>query len=393
MEQNKNLYLIKSLAPWMMEELIAFSRFSKFRIIFLRDVPDFYTNDLKVLKENGIEYFIKPFKYKLNFRLFFYLLNFLLKNISKLFGKQNLIWTINGMFWFLFLDKKLLENISTIHAQFASQATITAYFIKKRFKKNYFFTFHAHDIYFKNKWFPLLVNESEYSFSISEFNIKYIANHYKELNINKVKLVRLGVYLPPNIVKEKQADNKWVLGFMSNLEEKKGIPFLLAAFKIVHDKNPEKYELQIAGSGDYMTEIEQFIKTHNLSNVIKVLGRIRDQKKIDFYQQTDVFVLPSIRTKNDMDGIPVVLMESISYAKPIISTNISGIPEICINEYDGFLIDEKNTNQLADAIEKITESTEIYKKFTVNSLELAKQEYDLVKNSKNKLKLMGWIKD
>lgn len=393
MEQSENLYIIKSLAPWMMEELIAFSRFSKFRIIFLRDVPDFYKNDLNVLNENGIEYYIKPFKYKFNFALFIYLIGFLLKNVNKLIGKQNMIWTLNSMFWFLFLDKDLLKKINTIHAQFASQAAIVAFFIKKRFKKDYFFTFHAHDIYFNNKWFPLLVNESIFSFSISEFNIRYITNNYKKIDKDKIKLARLGVYLPEKVDTKKQQVDKWVIGFMSNLEEKKGIPFLLEAFKIIHEQNPQKYELQIAGDGEYMTVIKQFIENNNLNNSIKILGRIRDQEKIDFYRQIDLFVLPSIRTKNDMDGIPVVIMEAISYAKPVISTNISGIPEICLDKYDGFLIDERNFKQLADSIQKIAESEERYEKFTLNSLELAKQEYDLVKNSKNKLKQMEWIKD
>lgn len=376
-----------------MEELIAFSRFSKFRIIFLRNVPEFYKSDLKVLNENGIEYFIKPFKYKFDVTLFLYLLGFLLKNATKFFSKKYFMWPFNSMFWFLFLDKELLKKTSTIHAQFASQAAIVALFIKKRFKKEYFFTFHAHDIYFDNKWFPFLVNESKSSFSISEFNIRYISTNYAKLDVEKVKLSRLGVYLPENIDVEKKQRNKWILGFMSNLEEKKGIPFLLEAFKIVHEQNPQKYELRIAGNGEYMTEIKQYIKDNNLNDSIKILGRIRDQEKIDFYRQIDFFVLPSIRTKNDMDGIPVVLMEAISYAKPIISTKISGIPEICIDDYDGFLIDERNVNQLADSILKIAESYESYKKLTLNSLELAKQEYDLVKNSKNKLIQMGWITD
>lgn len=377
----------------MMEELIAFSRFSKFRIVFLRDVPDFYTDDLKVLEKNGIEFFIKPFKYKLNLSLIGYLIGFKLQNFSKFFSKKYFFWPLNSMFWFLFLDKSLLKDVYTIHAQFASQAAIVSYLIKKRYKIDYFFTFHAHDIYFTNKWFSLLANEAKLSFSISEFNIKYVKSNFKNLNPKKIKLSRLGVYIPKHQDINKEEKTKWILAFMSNLEEKKGIPYLLDAFKIVHDKNPEKYELRIAGSGDYMEMIEEFVGKNNLASSIITLGRIRDQKKIDFYKQADVFVLPSIRTKDDMDGIPVVLMESISYAKPIISTNISGIPEICINEYNGLLIDEKSTNKLADAIEKITESVDTYKKFTENSIELAKLEYDLVKNSKNKLKLMGWIKD
>ncbi len=391
MEKQK-LYIIKSLAPWMMEELIAFSRFEKFKIIFLRNIPDFYHSDLEILKNNGVELQIKPFSKKINLSLLGYLFIFLLGNLSKLSGKQNLIWTLNSMYWFFRLDKKHLKNIHSIHAQFASQAAIVAYFIKKRYGIEYFFTFHAHDIYFNNRWFADLLNNSTDGFSISEFNIRYVQNHYQKLNPERIKLSRLGVYLPENILVRNFPKEKINIGFISNLEEKKGIPYLLEAFGELHQKNPDKYTLTIAGDGDYMQMIKDFVEKNKLEKNVHILGRIRDQKKIDFYQNTDVFVLPSIRTKDDMDGIPVVLMEAVAYGIPIVSTNISGIPEICKNEYNGFLIDEKNTEQIVQAVEKISSSEDLYVKFSKNSLHLAKEEYDLVKNSKQKMKIMNWLK-
>jgi glycosyltransferase involved in cell wall biosynthesis len=296
------------------------------------------------------------------------------------------------MYWFFRLDKKQLQNIHGIHAQFASQAAIVAYFIKKRYKIEYFFTFHAHDIYFKNRWFSDLLNNSTSGFSISEFNIRYVKNHYQKLNPEKIKLSRLGVYLPKNIPVRNFPKGKINIGFISNLEEKKGIPYLLEAFGKLHQKNPDKYTLTIAGDGDYMQMIKDFIKKNSVERNVHILGRIRDQKKIDFYQNTDVFVLPSIKTKDDMDGIPVVLMEAVAYGIPIVSTNISGIPEICKNEYNGFLIDEKNSKQIVLAVEKISSSEDLYVKFSRNSLHLAKEEYDLVKNSKQKMKIMNWLK-
>ncbi len=391
MKKITKIYLIKSLAPWMMEELIIFSRIEKFRIIFLRNIPDFYNKDLDVLKANGAELHIKPFRKSIDLANLFYLIFFLITHPAKLLGKQNIIWTLNALYWFLFLDKNLLNNAHSIHAQFASQAAIISFFAKKRYAIEYFFTFHAHDIYFNNRWFSDLVNNSASSFSISEFNIKYVKKHFKNLNTKKIKLSRLGVYLPRNVQSKQLPKGKINIGFISNLEEKKGIPYLLEAFLQLHTKYPEKYMLCIAGDGVYMKMIQDFVQEHNLYEHVKILGKIRDQKKIDFYRQTDIFVLPSIRTKDDMDGIPVVLMEAIAYGIPVISTNISGIPEICINNYNGLLIDEKNSGQIVEAIEKISSSDELYRKFSKNSLLLAQKEYDLVKNSKNKMEMMNRI--
>jgi len=376
----------------MMEELIAFSQFEKFKIIFLRNIPEFYNKDLEVLKKNGIEMQIKPFVKSINLKEFFYVFFFLLKNLNKLIGKQNLIWTLNSMYWFWRLDKNQLKNIGSIHAQFASQAAIVSYFIKQNYGIEYYFTFHAHDIYFKNRWFTDLVNNAALSFSISEFNIRYVQKHYPNLNSKKIKLSRLGVYLPENTEIKDFPEKEINIGFISNLEEKKGIPFLMEAFLKLYQSKTEKYKLMIAGAGDYMQYIRKFIEQHKLEQAVSILGKVRDQKKIDFYRDTDIFVLPSIRTKNDMDGIPVVLMEAIAYGIPLISTDISGIPEICRNNYNGFLIEEKNTSQIVAVVEKILNSKDVYLKFSENSLQLAKEEYDLVKNSVEKMKIMSWHK-
>ncbi|MCF6242180.1 MAG: glycosyltransferase family 4 protein [Bacteroidales bacterium] len=393
MKRKQKLYIIKSLAPWMMEELIAFSHFEKFKIIFLRNIPEFYRNDMEILKKNGIEYHVKPFKFKFNVKLFILLKLLAIKNLNKFLGKQNFIWTLNSMYWFLILDKNILKNIQSIHAQFASQAAIVSFLIHKFYKIDYYFTFHAHDIYFNNRWFTGLVNNSINSFSISEFNIHYVKNHFKNLKSEKIKLSRLGVALPEKQKSKKYPVKKVKIGFISNLEEKKGIPYLLAAFLELHRNNPDKYLLSIAGDGDYMQMIKDFVQKNNLKEQVNILGKIRDQKKIDFYMQTDIFVLPSIRTKDDMDGIPVVLMEAIAYGIPIISTNISGIPEICINEYNGFLINEKNSEQIVNAVENLSSSERIYVQCSKNSLHLAQKEYNLVKNSKQKMSMMNWIEN
>jgi len=388
MDKPRKVYLIKALAPWMMEEVISFSKFTSFEIIFFREVSDFYKEDLKILKENGIKYYIKPFKKVFNLKDFFIVLTSIITKPKVLFGKYNLFWTLQGARWFLKLDKSLIQNVYSTHAQFASQAGIVAWYLKKAYKIDYHFTFHAHDIYFKNNWFSRLVKDSKSSFSISTFNINYVCSCFG-VEKGKIVLSRLGVRLPE--IKTKLQNEKFVLGFISNLEPKKGIPYLMEAFNKLQQKNNGKYELWIAGSGEEMPFIENFIQENQLVDSVKILGRIRDQKKIDFFTNIDLFVLPSITVPGDMDGIPVVLMEAISYAKPIISTNVSGIPEICINDQVGKLIEEKDAEAIVEAIEAISKDKNFANELSSNSLNLAMSEYDLEKNSMKKLQMMEWV--
>ena len=390
MNKPKKLYLIKSLAPWMMEELVSFSQFTSFTIIFFKEVSDFYKEDLEILKKNGIEYHIKPYVKFPHLKDIFYAFWTIISNLKVLFRKKSAIWMLHGTFWYLFLDKRHIKGVDSIHAQFASQATMVAWYLKKRYNIDYYFTFHAHSIYCENRLFPLLLKDCKASFSISQFNIGYVEKRFK-VNTEKIVLSRLGLKLPEINQIPKDRKHPFIIGFMSNLEPKKGIPYLMEAFLILNRKHPDTFELWIAGKGEDIIFIESFIEKHELQKVVKILGRIRDQQKIDFYQGIDLFVLPSIIIPNDMDGIPVVLMESIGYGKPIISTKVSGIPEICIDNYDGFLIPEKNSDALVNAIERLYNDEEKLKEFSVNSLTLAKNEYNLLVNSQNKLKAMNWL--
>jgi glycosyltransferase involved in cell wall biosynthesis len=148
-------------------------------------------------------------------------------------------------------------------------------------------------------------------------------------------------------------------------------------------------KLILAGDGPLKEEILSFVKMNNLDDCFDYVGRISGDAKKEFFESLDTFVLPAIQVHNDMDGIPVVLMEAISYGLPLITTNVSGIPEICTNEYNGFLIEEKNTQELLNAIVAIKSNEKLQKRFSKNSLTLSK-EYDIEINSKIKLEMLTW---
>jgi hypothetical protein len=96
------IYLIKNLAPWMMDELKAFSENFNFTVIFLRNQKDFYREDIELLADNGVNIIFKPFK--LNFfpkKLSFTIL-FFFKNFNKFWDGYNLAIGFKSLGWFLF---------------------------------------------------------------------------------------------------------------------------------------------------------------------------------------------------------------------------------------------------------------------------------------------------
>jgi len=382
-------YIIKSLAPWMIDELMAFSKFTRFTVVFLRKQNEFYTDGLKELEKNGVIILFTPKGLNKIFKKLYLILFFFLSNIRRFSLDYNGVIALKSVWWFLKLDLSIFDENSNIHAQFATQASIIAVLIKKYYnnKPKFSFTFHAYDIYFQNNWFNMLLRECKYAFSISEYNIEYVKRHYDYSP--KIVLSRLGVFPPKKIVKYKKGNNKIItLGLMSWFVEKKGINYLLEALSELKLEGVHNFNLILAGDGPLRKKYLSYIKKNNLSENVKYIGKIYGDQKDEFYESLDIFVLPSISVGNDQDGIPVVLMEAISFGLPLISTNVSGIPEICIDNYNGLLIEQKSVSSIKEAIKSfLIKDLSIFSK---NSLELSKH-YNIISNSKEKLKLLNWI--
>jgi glycosyltransferase involved in cell wall biosynthesis len=390
MENNK--YLIKSLAPWMIDELLAFSETNKFDIIFLRDQDTFYSDAIKELESRNIKVYIKPKRLTNFLKKSSIILNFTFTNLSKFNLNYNGILGLKSLWWFLFMDITIFSKKSNIHAQFATQPALVSLLIKQYYsnKPKYSFTFHAHDIYFKNKWFDLLVKNSHKSFSISEYNIKYINGNYTASK--KIVLSRLGVFrdaLRKEEISITKKPSAFTLGLMSRFVEKKGISYLLKSILKLNQQGHKEIKLILAGDGPLNEEIAEFIKINNLTSTVKCLGRVKGEIKEEFYNSLDAFILPSITIKNDQDGIPVVLMEAVAYGLPLISTKVSGIPEICIDNFNGFLIEEKNIDEIMTSILELSKDKLRVKQFSKNSL-LISDLYDIRINSLEKIKNLEW---
>ena len=388
----ERIYLIKNPSAWMMDELIAFSYFTKFQVLFIRQPGTFYQPRIAQLTANGIDVVFCPFQYKLDIKKLLFSFWFILKNAKHFLSRYSFVVGIKSLWWFLFSDDRFFNKDVSIHAQFATQSALLAMLLKAYFRKQkieYYFTFHAYDIFFNNRWFVPLVNNATKCFSISEYNIKYVQKKYTGIEADKIEIARLGAFSNPSFYKTKDPKGVFRLGFISWFVEKKGITYLLQAMQVIASKN--KYiQLFIAGDGPLRKDIENFIADHQLQESIHYVGKLDNEEKYHFFAELDALVLPAVTLKNDKDGIPVVLMEAISYGLPIISTNISGIPEICIDQFNGLLVPEKNVNALVDAIGTLYNNEQLMEMFSGNALQLFKS-YRIEDNSLLKLKSLNWL--
>ena len=137
----------------------------------------------------------------------------------------------------------------------------------------------------------------------------------------------------------------------------KGQHILLEACSILK-KEGVLFQLTLVGDGPDKIALEQFAISSNLSNSIVFTGALGQDSVRNYYDKADLFVLASFA-----EGVPVVLMEAMAKEIPVISTRITGIPELIDHEHDGLLATPGDVEDLAKQIRIMLDNQELRHKF------------------------------
>ena len=137
--------------------------------------------------------------------------------------------------------------------------------------------------------------------------------------------------------------------FVGRLIERKGVEYLIQAMPYVLRK--VKARLVIVGEGHRRPFLEELVAREGLKDVVQMVGKVSEESLKRWYEICDVFVLPAVvDSKGDTEGLGVVLLEALSYGKPVVASNVGGIPDIVIDGQTGLLVPEKDPKALEEAI-------------------------------------------
>lgn len=189
--------------------------------------------------------------------------------------------------------------------------------------------------------------------------------------VDKTKVIKSGIDIhrfdkcESTLLKSKlNPENKIVIGTISAIENHKDYPTFIEAAKIILSKRNDVLFIAL-GSGSLMDEMKSKIAGLGLSENFKLVGF---QNEIgEFLRMFDIFTLFSSK-----EGLGTSILDAMSVGLPIIGTNAGGIPEIVINEENGFLVPKKNPKALANAIFQLVENGDLRRKFGNNSTEFVK---------------------
>lgn len=160
-------------------------------------------------------------------------------------------------------------------------------------------------------------------------------------------------------------DGDYIL-YSGKLIEVKGLFTLLKAVKEI-----KKYQLYIAGDGELRSNLEDYVKMNNLSNV-KFLGHLGPEEMCKILKEASFVVLPSECYEN----APLAVLEAFAYGKPVIGANIGGIPEMVIDGQTGLLFESGNYEDLKDKINYLLNNPSKIVEMGKNAQKKVKEEYN-----------------
>jgi glycosyltransferase involved in cell wall biosynthesis len=175
---------------------------------------------------------------------------------------------------------------------------------------------------------------------------------YHGLNADFAALVSGGGPRPPSPEGPPPSQLR-VLG-VGRLVPKKGFDTLVEACALLRDRGVG-FEAVIAGeAGEHLPEVRRRIRRLGLQDVVALAGPRSQAELYDLYRQAGVFCLPCrVLADGDRDGVPNVLVEAMACGLPVVSTPVSGIPELVRHQTNGLLVPPDDPAALADALQRL----------------------------------------
>ncbi len=237
-----------------------------------------------------------------------------------------------------------------LHAHFASSPALVALLTSRITGLPYTLTAHAKDIYVSHPDdLRAKFREARAVVTCTEYNRQHLLSRYPRECGGKLFRVYHGLDAILSVAR---------------LVEKKGLDDLLTAVDILRLRG-RRVRLEIIGTGPLRERLKAQATHLGLEDRVRLLGAQPYEAVCLAYRRASVFALPCrVAADGDRDGIPNVLLEAVASGVPVVSTPVSGVPELIECDRSGLLVEPNNPGMLADALDRILESPELRARLT-----------------------------
>lgn len=282
-----------------------------------------------------------------------------------------------------------------IHAHFGTSG-YDLIKLKKIFKIPLITSFYGFDASMLPKCYPFWVKNYQQLFKIGNlFLVEGTSMRNKLVKLGctegKIAIQHLGVDLTKIKYSPRLLKNRQIIKILisASFREKKGITYALKAIARIKQTNP-KLKIILSVIGDASKDRESILEKEKIINnvnkykmkkYIKFLGFVSHDSFIKELYKHHIFLSPSITAQNgdDEGGSPVSITEASASGMPIISTFHCDIPEVVLNNKSGYLVEEKNIDQLVEKLQQLVNNPNLWIKMGKAGRQHIETNYDLKK--------------
>lgn len=259
-------------------------------------------------------------------------------------------------------DKAQRLRVTHFHAHFATRSASAALLASRITRVPYSFTAHAVDIYktsVERKALARKIADASFVVTVSDCSRAYlqtIANGAAERVVRVYNGVNMERFSPNGA----PPSGPFTILSVARLVEKKGLRDLVKACASLAEQKLS-FQCWIIGRGRLRSELDALITELNLRDTVHLLRPHTQIEIAKRYRSAHLFVLPCmVGSDGNRDGLPVSIVEALASGVPVVSTPVTGIPEVVRDGYNGLIVPERDPRALAEAVQSLISDKELY---------------------------------
>jgi colanic acid/amylovoran biosynthesis glycosyltransferase len=263
------------------------------------------------------------------------------------------------------------EGATHIHAHFATAAAEVARDAAALAGVPFTVTTHAKDI-FQHDHLPLLAERLEgvaTAVAISEFNARYLRERLPGI---RVRHIPNGIPLAP--LRSARSDGPVLC--VARLIPKKGVDVLIEATALLASDRP-RLVVEVVGDGELAAELAQLAVRLGVADRVRFLGPVSSREVAAALERCSLVAAPCrVAADGDRDGIPTVLLEAMARGLSVVSTRVTGIPEVVRDGETGLLVPPDDPAALAEAIARLLDDSDLAEELGGRARSLVAKRFD-----------------
>jgi colanic acid/amylovoran biosynthesis glycosyltransferase len=251
-------------------------------------------------------------------------------------------------------------RIEHVHAQFANHPAVVALVIRMLTGVPFSFTARGSDIHVDRTMLREKMEAAAFAIAVSEHNKQVIVRACGERFAGSVHVVYGGIDIGRFVPEAPTAAaDPFTIVSIGRFEEVKGHAILLEACGIMLQRGVE-FRCDLFGDGDLRPVLEEQVSRLGLTDRVVMHGNRPHPEIADALRRSSTCVLATVRAADGkQEGIPNVLKEAMATGIPVVSSKISGIPELVDDGVTGILVPQRDAGALAEALMSLERDSEM----------------------------------